>query len=125
DTISILKEFSNDWKGDPDRLEVLHCFTREPDFARQVLDMGLYISFSGIVTFKNADRLREVVGYVPHDRLLIETDAPYLAPVPERGKRNEPAFVVHVANELAEQKVCSLECISNLTTVNARTLFGL
>jgi len=123
DTLAILKDFSNAWKDDRGRLGVLHCFTRELDFARKVLDLGLYISFSGIVTFRNADMLRKVAGYVPNDRLLIETDAPYLAPVPKRGKRNEPAFVVHVANELAEQKVCSVECISELTAANARALF--
>ncbi len=125
DTIAILREFSNAWKGDPARLGVLHCFTRDTAFARQILDLGLMVSFSGIVTFANADPLREVVEYVPDDRLLIETDSPYLAPVPMRGKRNEPAFVVHVAKQLAELKGCSLDSIANLTARNARTLFAL
>ena len=125
DTVAILKDYSNDWKGDPARLGVLHCFTRDTAFARQVLDLGLMISFSGIVTFANADPLREVVSYVPDDRLLIETDSPYLAPVPMRGNGNEPAFVVHVAKQLAELKGCSLESIANLTSNNARILFAL
>ncbi|MEI6891137.1 MAG: TatD family hydrolase [Pontiella sp.] len=125
DTLSILKDYSNAWKGEEGRCGVLHCFTRDTKFARQVLDLGLMISFSGIVTFANADPLREVVQYVPNDRLLIETDSPYLAPVPERGKRCEPAYVVHTANRLAELKGCSLESIAKITATNARTLFAL
>ena len=125
DTLAMLSEYASAWKGDAARLGVLHCFTRDTAFARQVLDLGLLISFSGIVTFANADPLREVVQYVPDDRLLIETDAPYLAPVPMRGRRNEPSFVVHVAKQLAELKGCSLEFIANLTATNARTLFAL
>lgn len=125
DTISLLKDFAHDWTGDPARLGVLHCFTRDAAFARKVLDLGLMISFSGIVSFANAAAIREVVRYVPDDRLLIETDSPYLAPVPMRGKRNEPAFVVHVAKQLAELKACSLDYMANLTAKNARTLFAL
>jgi TatD DNase family protein len=125
DTVALLTEYASAWKGDAARLGVLHCFTRDTAFARQVLDLGLMISFSGIVTFANADPLREVAGYVPDDRLLIETDAPYLAPVPMRGQRNEPAFVVHVAKQLAELKGCSLDFMANLTATNARTLFAL
>jgi TatD DNase family protein len=125
DTISMLNDFSKAWKGDEGRCGVLHCFTRDIQFARKVLDLGLMISFSGIVTFANADPLREVVSYVPDDRLLIETDSPYLAPVPMRGNRCEPAFVVHTANRLAELKGCSVESMANLTAKNARTLFTL
>jgi len=125
DTIALLRDYATAWQGDPGRLGVLHCFTRDAAFARQVLDLGLMISFSGIVTFANADPLRDVVNYVPDDRLLIETDSPYLAPVPMRGHRNEPAFVVHVAKQLAELKGCSLDFIANLTATNARTLFAL
>ena len=125
DTIAILKDYAAVWKGDSGRLGVLHCFTRDVAFARQVLDLGLMISFSGIVTFANADPLREVVQYVPDDRLLIETDSPYLAPVPMRGNRNEPAFVVHVAKQLAELKGCSVDSIAGLTAGNARMLFAL
>ena len=125
DTLSILKDFSNDWKGTSDGLGVLHCFTRDVKFARAVLDLGLMISFSGIVTFANADPLRDVVRYVPDDRLLIETDSPYLAPVPMRGNRNEPAFVVHVAKQLAELKGDSVELVAEKTAKNARRLFAL
>jgi TatD DNase family protein len=125
DTVALLTEYSNAWQGEPDRLGVLHCFTREKAFARQILDLGLMISFSGIVTFLNADPLREVAKYVPDDRLLIETDSPYLAPVPMRGNRNEPAYVVHVAKQLAELRACSLDSIANLTANNARRLFAL
>ncbi|HEY5621890.1 MAG TPA: TatD family hydrolase [Pontiella sp.] len=125
DTLALLKDYSAAWKGDPARLGVLHCFTRDVPFARQVLDLGLMISFSGIVTFANADPLRDVARTVPDDRLLIETDSPYLAPVPMRGHRNEPAFVVHVAKQLAELKGSSVESIANLTAANARKLFAL
>lgn len=125
DTLSLLKDYSKDWKGDPGRLGVLHCFTRDTAFARSVLDLGLMVSFSGIVTFANADPLREVVKYVPDDRLLIETDSPYLAPVPMRGKSNEPAWVVHVAKQLADLRGCSLDFIATLTASNARVLFAL
>ena len=125
DMIAILKDYASAWKGDAGRRGVLHCFTRDVAFARQVLDLGLMISFSGIVTFANADSLREVVPYVPDDRLLIETDSPYLAPVPMRGNRCEPAFVVHVAKQLAELKGCSLDSVANLTAKNARALFAL
>ncbi len=125
DTLALLRDYASAWQGGAGRLGVLHCFTRDTKFARQVLDLGLMISFSGIVSFANADALREVVQYVPDDRLLIETDSPYLAPVPMRGKRNEPAFVVHVAKQLAELKACSLESIANLTADNARRLFAL
>jgi TatD DNase family protein len=125
DTVALLKDYATAWKGDPARLGVLHCFTRDTAFARKMLDLGLMISFSGIVTFANADPLREVVQYVPDDRLLIETDSPYLAPVPMRGNRNEPAFVVHVAKQLAELRGCSVDSIANLTSNNARTLFAL
>lgn len=124
DTIAILRDFSSAWAGDPARLGVLHCFTREMEFAKRVLDLGLMVSFSGIVTFANADPLRQVAKHVPADRLLIETDSPYLAPVPLRGQRNEPAFVVHVAKQLAELKGCSLESIANSTASNAKTLFA-
>jgi TatD DNase family protein len=125
DTLAILRELSNAWKGDPARLGVLHCFTRDTPFARQVLDLGLMISFSGIVTFANADPLREVAKFVPDDRLLIETDSPYLAPVPMRGSRCEPAYVVHTAKQLAELREGSVESIANLTAENARILFAL
>ena len=92
---------------------------------RALVELGVYISFSGILTFKNADSLREVARGVPEDHLLIETDAPYLAPVPHRGKTNEPAWVAEVATCLAEIRNDTLEHIADITTRNAQRLFGL
>ena len=103
---------------------VAHCFTGNKEFAKELLDRNLAISFSGIVTFKSADMLRESAAYVPGDRLMIETDSPYLAPVPMRGNRNEPAFVKHVAECLAELRGVDLEHIAALTTSNAEAMFG-
>jgi len=103
DTLGMLTDFSKVWKGDPSRIGVLHCFTRDEKFARALLDLGFHISLSGIVTFLNADPLREVAKMIPEDRLLIETDSPYLAPMPHRGKRNEPAFVADVANRISRR----------------------
>ena len=91
--------------------------------ARAALDLGFYISFSGIITFRNAQDLREVAAYVPLDRILIETDSPYLAPVPYRGKINTPAYVVHVAKQMAAVKHLSLEKIAHATTQNFHDLF--
>lgn len=102
---------------------VMHCFTETLDMARASLDMGFYISFSGIVTFRNATALKEVARYVPLERMLIETDAPYLAPVPYRGKTNEPAWVVHVAEEIARLRGEPLERIAQATTDNFFALF--
>ncbi|MDX8402782.1 MAG: TatD family hydrolase [Mariprofundaceae bacterium] len=104
---------------------IMHCFSTGWDSARKALDLGMYISFSGNVTFKRNDELREVARQVPMDRLLIETDAPYLAPVPHRGKRNEPTFVKHVAACIAEVKGVSLEEIATHSTHNAMEVFGL
>ena len=125
DTLAILTDFSRQWKGDPARVGVLHCFTRDRKMATALLDLGFYISFSGIVTFANADPLREVAKCIPDDRLLIETDAPYLAPVPHRGKRCEPAFVVDTAKRLAELRGCTVESLAKTTAQNAIHLFGL
>jgi len=102
---------------------VMHCFTESVDFARAALELGFYISFSGIVTFRNATELQKLVPHVPPDRLLIETDSPYLSPVPYRGKVNEPARVVEVARKLAELTGRSLEEIGRITTGNFRRLF--
>ena len=104
---------------------ILHCFTESWDMAEQALDLGFYISFSGIVTFKNASALREVAKLVPDDRFLIETDAPYLAPVPHRGKENQPAYVVEVAKHLASIRGQSVETIAKLSTDNFNRLFKL
>jgi TatD DNase family protein len=104
---------------------VFHCFSGSLELATTALDLGFYISFSGIVTFKKADDLRGVAKYVPSDRLLIETDCPFLAPIPFRGKRNEPAYVVEVANCIAETRRESLDEIETSTTLNFSRCFGL
>jgi len=104
---------------------VVHCFTSDYAAAREFLDLGLYISFSGIVTFKNAESLREVVRRLPLDRILVETDSPYLAPVPHRGKRNEPAFVRFVAETVAQVKGIALEEVTEATSRNAQELFAI
>jgi TatD DNase family protein len=102
---------------------VLHCFTEDWDFARTMLDAGFFISFSGIVTFPNAGALREVAGKVPADRLLLETDAPYLAPVPHRGRRNEPAFVIATAERVAEVRGVGLAALAETVARNYRAAF--
>ncbi len=124
DTLGMLSDFSKVWKGAPSRIGALHCFTRDKAFARALIDLGFYISLSGIVTFRNAEPLREVAKYIPEDRLLIETDSPYLAPIPHRGKRCEPAFVADTAKRLAELRGCTVEALAEATTRNAICLFG-
>ena len=104
---------------------VMHSFTGDADTARACLDLGLFISFAGMVTYKKSDDLRAVAASVPLDRLLVETDSPYLPPVPNRGKRNEPAWVRHTAECLAEVHGVSIEELAEATTANARRLFGL
>jgi TatD DNase family protein len=104
---------------------VIHCFTGDYPAAREFLDLGFYLSFSGIVTFKNAEALREAARKLPLERLLVETDSPYLAPVPHRGKRNEPAFVLHVAETIARVKGLPLQEITQATSRNAGALFGI
>jgi TatD DNase family protein len=104
---------------------VFHCFGSSPEVAEKVLAMGFHLGFTGIVTFKNAGVVREVAQLCPLDRMLIETDAPYLAPVPHRGKTNEPSFVPFVAQTIAEVHNKTFEEIAQQTTVNARRLFGL
>ncbi|MBI3275971.1 MAG: TatD family hydrolase, partial [Methylocystis sp.] len=103
---------------------VLHCFTGSRALAETALALGLYISFSGVVTFKNSKALREIAGDVPLARMLVETDAPFLAPTPHRGKRNEPAFVADTARALAEIKGVSYDEIAGATTANALALFN-
>ncbi|WP_428261860.1 TatD family hydrolase [Haliangium sp.] len=104
---------------------VIHCFTGTPTDAAAYAEMGMYVSFSGIVTFKRSDELRAAVPEVPHDRLLIETDCPYLAPVPRRGKRNEPAFVAHTAEVVARAADMPLAELAAVTVANTRRLFHL
>ncbi|MCX7663902.1 MAG: TatD family hydrolase [Tepidimonas fonticaldi] len=127
DTLAILREEGGFAAGDPrDRPQargVFHCFTETREVARAALDLGFYISFSGILTFKNAADLREVARFVPLDRCLIETDSPYLAPVPHRGKTNTPAYVPHVAAQLAELKGLSVDAVAEATSTNFDRLF--
>ena len=120
DTIEILR----DEMGKGAFTGLIHCFTGTQRLADAALEMGLYISVSGIATFKNSGALRDVIKTVPLDRLLVETDAPYLAPVPHRGKTNEPAFVVHTANMLAELKGVSPGELAAVTTENFFRLFS-
>jgi TatD DNase family protein len=118
DTLRIMREEDAGRAGG-----VMHCFTESLDVAAAAIDLGFYISFSGILTFKNAKELKEVARVVPLDKMLIETDSPYLAPVPFRGKVNEPAFVVHVAQEVARLKGITLEQVAEATTANFFKLF--
>lgn len=122
DTLAILREEGEDG-GAGCAGGVFHCFTETREVARAALDMGFYVSLSGIVTFRNARELHEVATLIPDDRLLIETDAPYLAPVPYRGKLNTPAYVPHVAARLAELRGTSAERIGELTSANFTRLF--
>jgi len=123
DTIAILREEGED--GSPGAAGgVFHCFTETAEVARAALDLGFYVSFSGILTFKSAADLREVARFVPLDRLLIETDSPYLAPVPYRGKTNNPSYVPYVARQLAELRGLPLEEIAAATTGNFERLFS-
>lgn len=116
DTLACLKEIPS--KG------IIHCFTGEPAFAKKLLDLGFYVSISGIVTFKAADNVRETALVIPDDRILIETDSPYLAPVPMRGKTNESAYLVHTAKFLAALRKTPLEDFAALTTRNALAILG-
>ncbi|HUR88224.1 MAG TPA: TatD family hydrolase [Ramlibacter sp.] len=123
DTIRLLKEEGEDGAG-RSAGGVFHCFTETAEVARAALDFGFHISFSGIVTFKNAQDLRDVAAFVPLDRLLIETDSPYLAPVPYRGKTNNPSYVPYVAKQIAAVKGVSTEEIGRVTSANFEQLFG-
>jgi TatD DNase family protein len=122
DTLAILKEEGED--GSSGCVGgVFHCFTETAEVARAALDLGFYISFSGIITFKNALDLREVARWVPLDRILIETDSPYLAPAPHRGKTNDPSLVPWVAKQLAEIKGLTQEEMGRMAFLNTQTLF--
>lgn len=118
DTLRILKE---------ERIKngVVHCFSGDEEFAKEILKLGFYISFTGVITFPKAEEARKVVEAVPIERIMVETDCPYLAPVPHRGKRNEPAFIKEVAKTIAEVKELSFEDISRITTLNVKELFGI
>lgn len=119
DTAAILEEEMGKGAFKP----LLHCFTSKMELAERGLALGAYVSFSGILTYKNAEEIREVAREVPMDRLLVETDAPYLAPVPFRGKTNEPSYVVKTLEKLAEVKEVSLENLADITSRNFFTLF--
>jgi TatD DNase family protein len=119
DTLRIMREENAQLVGG-----VLHCFTESLDVALEAIDLGFYISFSGIVTFKNAVMLKEVASQLPLDRILVETDSPYLAPIPYRGKINQPAYVKHVAEELSRIRNISLAEIMEATTANFFRLFN-
>lgn len=118
DTIRIMREENAQLVGG-----VMHCFTESLEVAKQAIELGFYISFSGIVTFKNATQLKEVARQVPLDRILVETDSPYLAPVPFRGKTNQPAYVKYVAEEVARLRDIPFEVLALATTDNFFNLF--
>jgi len=119
DTIRILRE---EFMGNTG---VLHCFSGDRQMARDAMEMGFYISIAGPVTFKNASKLRDIVTFIPDEFLLIETDAPYLTPVPFRGKRNEPSYLLYTAKVIAELRGVALEDIARITSLNAKKLFGI
>jgi len=123
DTLAILKEEGED--ASPGSAGgVFHCFTETAEVARAGLDLGFYISFSGILTFKKSEELRDVARFVPLDRMLIETDSPYLAPMPHRGKTNNPSYVVHVAKLIAELRGTTPETVAEITSRNFERLFS-
>ena len=118
DTVALLEKY---WK--PHGISgIMHCFSGGPDEAQRALDLGFYLSFGGILTFPKATQVQESARAAPSDRILLETDAPYLAPVPKRGKRNEPGLIIHTAQKLADLRGCSLEEVSRLTTDNFHRL---
>jgi len=121
DLLEILRSHTSDFRP----WGVMHCFGGDEKFAFDCLEIGLLISFTGILTFKNADPLRAVAGKIPLESVMLETDAPYLAPVPNRGKRNEPAFVPHIAGVLAGIKGLPVEEVARITTGTAERIFGL
>lgn len=118
DTLRIMEEERADEAGG-----IMHCFVEDWETARRAIELGFHISFSGIITFNSARELREVAKQIPDDRLLVETDSPYLAPVPKRGKPNYPAYVLHVAERIAEERGVHLETLARQTTQNYRRLF--
>jgi TatD DNase family protein len=111
--------------GKGERKGVIHCFSGDRDLAEAFIALGYYISIPGTVTYKKAHQIKEVAAKIPLDRMLVETDAPFLAPVPRRGKRNEPLFVIHTAREIAKLRDIPFETVAEQTTRNARTIFGL
>jgi TatD DNase family protein len=125
DTLACLSEHASAWTGPADRIGVIHCFTGSMDLALKVTHLGYMISFSGILTFKKADEIRDVAAAVPDNQILVETDSPFLAPEPLRGKRNEPSFLPHTVACLAEVRGSTTEDIARITEGNAKKLFGI
>ena len=126
DAASTMRQICQEFQSEFGQIRgVMHCWSGTPAETQWFLDLGFYISFSGVVTFKNATQIQASAKLVPIDKLLVETDCPFLAPVPKRGKRNEPAFVSHVASYLAQLRGESLDTLADLTTANARQLFRL
>ncbi len=119
DTIDILTE-----EGAREVGGIIHCFSEDRPFAEKAIELGFYVSFSGIVTFKNSVAVQEVARWAPLDRILVETDSPYLAPIPKRGKPNEPAYVVHTARRVAELRAIPFESLAEASTANAERVFG-
>ncbi|MBW2560469.1 MAG: TatD family hydrolase [Deltaproteobacteria bacterium] len=119
ETVEMLQGQRNDRRG------VIHCFSGDYDMAARCLDMGFYISIPGTITYKKSDLLREVVRKIPLDRLLVETDCPFLSPEPKRGKRNEPAYVAYTARRIAQIKALPFEEVERVTSGNARDVFGM
>lgn len=120
DTLFTLREYRSELNGG-----IFHCFSGDVDMAHEVIELGFYIAIPGVVSFKNAGELKEVVREIPIEKFVLETDCPYLAPVPHRGKRNEPAYVLHIAEEIAKIKGLSVEDVARITTINARRAYQL
>jgi TatD DNase family protein len=125
ETLRLLRDHRKQWKGAPDRIGVVHSFTGSERMANALMVLGFCIGFSGILTFRSAEALRKVVPAVSADRLLVETDTPYLAPVPMRGRRNEPSYLRHIVGAVAEQRGTSVLAVGDATTRNACRLFGI
>ena len=117
DTFDILKEYNSCSNV------VLHCFSGSAEFAKECIKQGWYISLGGVITFKNAKKMKEVATQIPLEHLMLETDAPYLAPVPFRGKTNEPCYIPYIAQEIANLKGCTIEEVAEITTKNAEKVF--
>lgn len=124
DTLAALSAHGRAWRGDPSRIGVIHCFTGDWPLARALLDLGWHLSISGIATFRNAHNVREIAARVPADRLLIETDSPWLSPAPGRRRPNEPAYLPQIAAAVAAARQMAVEDVARITFENAVRLFG-
>jgi len=124
DTLELLSQYAARWSGQPEQIGVVHCFTGTMDFADALLELGFSLGFSGIITFRNAGDIASVAASVPSERILVETDTPFLAPEPFRGRQNEPSFIVHIVRRLCEIRDESFERTAETTSANALRLFG-